>query len=138
MTLSIIIPAYNAESFIGDTIENLLINFPNDEIVVINDGSTDKTLERINNYNNKITIINHLKNEGKGAALTSGFKIAKGEVIIFTDADLPYGIDNIKDMYNCLANTDSDVVIAYRKRFRENFFRHMTHLGINTIIQILF
>jgi glycosyltransferase involved in cell wall biosynthesis len=138
MNLTIIIPAYNAEKFIEKTIEELLINFHDDEIIIINDGSTDKTLEKLQKYNDKIVIINHLKNEGKGSAIQDGFKKAIGEVVIFTDADLPYGIDNIKDMYNCLSNTDNDIVIAYRTKFRENFFRHITHMGINIMIQILF
>jgi len=138
MNLTIIIPAYNAEKFIEKSIEELLVNFPSEEIIIINDGSLDQTLAKLQKYEGKIVIINHLKNEGKGAAIQNGFKIAKGEVIVFTDADLPYGIDNIKDIYNCLSNTDNDIVIAYRTKFRENFFRHITHMGINTMIQILF
>ncbi len=138
MNLSIIIPAYNAEKFIEKTIEELIVNFPEQEIIVVNDGSLDKTLEIIENYKEKIIIINQEKNMGKGFAIRSGFEKASGEIVVFTDADLPYGIDNIKDIYNCLINTDNDLVIAYRKKFKESFFRHITHMGINTIIQILF
>jgi glycosyltransferase involved in cell wall biosynthesis len=138
MKLTIIIPAYNAEKFIEKTVEELLINFPEGEIIVINDGSTDKTLEKLQTFDEKIILINHLKNQGKGFAIQNGFKQATGDIIIFTDADLPYGIDNIKDMYSCLKETDNEIMIAYRKTFRENFFRHITHIGINMIIQILF
>jgi dolichyl-phosphate beta-glucosyltransferase len=138
MNLTILIPAYNAEKFIEKTVEELLINFSDEEIIVINDGSTDKTLEKLQGFQDRIIIINHLKNEGKGLAIQNGFKKSTGEFVVFTDADLPYGIDNIKDMYNCLKETDNDLVIAYRKTFRENFFRHITHMGINIMIQVLF
>ncbi len=138
MKLSIIIPAYNAEKLIEKTIEELLTNFANEEIIIVNDGSLDKTLEVVKKYQEKVTIINHEKNMGKGRAIRSGFEKANGDIIIFTDADLPYGVENIFDIYNCLQNTDNDLVIAYRKKFRESFFRHITHMGINTIIQILF
>jgi len=138
MNLSIIIPAYNSGQFIEKNIETLLNNFSGSEIIIVNDGSTDDTLNKISNYQEKIVIINHSKNYGKGKALRSGFKIASKDIIIFTDADLPYGIENIKIMYDMLARNEGDVIIGYRTDFKENFWRHATHWGINIIIQTLF
>src|SRR5574343_532478 len=94
MNLSIIIPAYNAENFINNTLEKIISSFPESEIIVINDGSNDKTLEKLQGYDN-IKVINHEKNVGKGMALRSGFDLASKDFIIFTDADLPYGVENI-------------------------------------------
>lgn len=137
MDLSIVIPAYNAEDFIENTINQLITSFPESEIIIVNDGSQDKTLAKINNYTN-IKTINHEDNLGKGKALQDGFGLASKNFIIFTDADLPYGVDNIKKIYNKLQNDNCDIVIGYRTKFKESFFRHLTHIGINTIIQFLF
>jgi len=90
-SLSLIIPAYNEESVIGQKIENTLsLQYPRDrlEIIIISDGSSDKTNEIINSYqhpNLKCNILN--KNIGKSAALMTGVKIAHGEIIVLTDAD---------------------------------------------------
>lgn len=138
MNLSIIIPAYNAEQFIQDNIRNLLNQFNSSEIIVINDGSIDKTLEKLETFGNKIKLINHPKNFGKGAAIRSGFLASTGEIVIFTDADLPYGIDNVIKLYQRLQNSSDDIVIGYRHCFQEGFIRHLTHLAINMIIQLLF
>jgi len=138
MNLTIIIPAYNAESFIENTIEQLLNNFNGSEIIIINDGSKDKTLEKIQKYESKIKIINHTNNLGKGMAIRNGFDIATNDNIIFTDADLPYGIENMQKMYGILENNDNSMVIGYRKYFKENLWRHMTHIGMNIAIQFLF
>jgi dolichyl-phosphate beta-glucosyltransferase len=137
MDLSIIIPAYNAENFIDNTINKLISSFPESEIIIINDGSQDRTLDKINNYSN-IKVINHTENLGKGKSLQDGFKLTSKKFIIFTDADLPYGIDNIKKVYDKLENNACDIVVGYRTKFKESFFRHLTHIGINVIIQFLF
>ncbi|MDD3808480.1 MAG: glycosyltransferase family 2 protein [Candidatus Pacebacteria bacterium] len=137
MDLSIVIPAYNAEKFIDNTINQLISSFPESEIIVINDGSQDKTLDKINNYTN-IKVINHTENLGKGRSLQDGFKTASKNFIVFTDADLPYGIDNIKKIYAKLENNTCDIVVGYRTKFKESLFRHLTHIGINMIIQFLF
>lgn len=137
MNLSIIIPAYNAENFINNTLEKIISSFPESEIIVINDGSNDKTLEKLQGYDN-IKVINHEKNVGKGMALRSGFDLASKDFIIFTDADLPYGVENINKIYTLLSEGAGDVVIGYRKNFKEGFFRHITHLSVNIIIQVLF
>ena len=136
MNLTIIIPAYNAENFIINTLEKIITEFPGSEVIVINDGSKDKTLEKIQSFSNT-EIINHEENMGKGMALRSGFNLATKDFIIFTDADLPYGVENIKKIYNILIN-GGDVAIGYRRKFHEGFIRHITHLSVNIIIQFLF
>lgn len=138
MNLTIIVPTYNAESFIQTTIDKLLLNFDGSEIIVVNDGSKDKTSEKIKKYQDRIKIVEHSINQGKGKALRNGFQVSTKDIIIFTDADLPYGIDNIRKIYDNLINDKCDVAIGYRQNFKENFWRHLTHVGINVIIQFLF
>ncbi|MFA6888239.1 MAG: glycosyltransferase [Candidatus Woesearchaeota archaeon] len=90
-TISIIMSAYNEEDSIGASIESLqTINYPKElyEIIVVNDGSTDKTAELVQRYTSKnIKFINNLKNKGKAACLNQGIATAHGEFIACMDAD---------------------------------------------------
>lgn len=87
--VSVIIPAYNEEYNIKHCLESILnVDYPKDklEIIVVNDGSTDRTLEILESYP-RIKIINFTKNMGVGAARNSGIENAKGEILLFLDAD---------------------------------------------------
>ena len=101
--LSIIIPAYNIESYIGRCLESLSVQtYKNLEIIVVDDGSTDNTLSIIKEYcnkDNRIKVI-HKKNEGVSVARLTGMKKASGEYIGFVDGD-----DIVeKDMFEFLMN----------------------------------
>ena len=88
--VSIIVPAYNEEKSIGQTIESILkSNYPSKllEILVVDDGSKDKTLEIIKKYKSKIVKVFSKTNGGKGSALNLGIKKSTGEIIITLDAD---------------------------------------------------
>ena len=90
--LSIIIPAYNAEKYINECIDSILKNSQKSlnqtEIIVINDGSTDHTLEKLEKYKEYKNIhIYTTKNQGVSAARNYGIKLAKGNWITFIDAD---------------------------------------------------
>ena len=90
--LSIIIPAYNAQKYINECIDSILRNSQNSlsqtEIIIINDGSTDRTLEKLKKYKEYKNIhIYTTKNQGVSAARNYGIKLAKGDWITFIDAD---------------------------------------------------
>lgn len=89
MLLSIIVPAYNVEKYIYRCIESLLNQKSNDyEVVVVNDGSTDKTAEIIEkNFKDKIIYIAKEKNTGLSDTRNVGMKAANGEYVIFVDGD---------------------------------------------------
>lgn len=87
-TVSAIIPVFDEEKNIARIIKFLLKNSSINEIICVNDGSTDKSLEILNKFRTKIKIINYKKNHGKGHALAKGVKKAKSEIILFLDADL--------------------------------------------------
>ncbi len=88
--ISVIIPCYNVENYLDKCIESILTQTLSDiEIICINDGSEDNSLELLNNYassDKRFTIINK-KNEGVGIARNTGLAIAKGEYIYFVDPD---------------------------------------------------
>ena len=90
--LSIIIPVYNAEQYIKPCLDSILQNskesLSKTEIIVINDGSTDKTLKILESYNQHKNIkIHTIKNQGVSAARNLGISLAKGEWVTFIDAD---------------------------------------------------
>ena len=94
MKLSVIIPVYNEEKTIEEVIEKVR-NVPVEkEIIVVDDGSTDRTVNILKKIESKnyedVKIIFKKKNEGKGSAIREGFKKVKGDVVVIQDADLEY------------------------------------------------
>lgn len=86
-TISIVIPAYNAEKFIGDAVDSALAQtYRNREVIVIDDGSDDGTLEILRQYRERIRVITQ-ENQGTANACNAGVAAATGEWIAFLDAD---------------------------------------------------
>ena len=142
MQLSLIIPAYNEEKLIKGTISGLVSYLDKKgyswEIIVADDGSSDKTSQIVESFKNpKVKLVSLANNRGKGAALKAGFLKAEGEYQIFSDADLSVPIETIEPFMQKLK--DYDVVIASRRVkgaeikvhqpwFRENMGRVFTLL----------
>jgi cellulose synthase/poly-beta-1,6-N-acetylglucosamine synthase-like glycosyltransferase len=109
--LSIIVPAYNEKSSIARCIESLLTQDYRGakEIIVVNDGSTDNTADIVAQY--PVTLLNLKKNVGKASALNEGIKVARGDIILFSDGDSNMCSDALTSMIRCFsANPDVDVV----------------------------
>ena len=123
MDLSIIIPLYNESesivelnSSILSVISNSKINY---EIIYIDDGSKDKSWDKIleiSNNNSKIQGYKFLKNYGKSMALSAGFSKAKGNVVITMDADLQDDPNEIIPLYNLICENDFDLVSGWKKK----------------------
>jgi len=106
MKVSIIIPTYNAQKTIKKAINSILKqNFSKKdfEIIVVNDGSTDKTLEILKSYGKQIKIINQ-KNQRAVKAANKGFKKAKGKYVIKLDADDYFKSNILKEMLRIFDN----------------------------------
>jgi glucosyl-3-phosphoglycerate synthase len=86
MTVSVIIPAFNEEKTVGNVVKVIKSLNYIDEIIVVDDGSSDRTFQVAEDAG--ATAIKHFKNRGKGAAIKTGFKNSKGDIIVFLDADI--------------------------------------------------
>ena len=113
--ISIIIPAYNAEKYINECIDSILKNSKESlnqtEIIVINDGSTDRTLKKLEKYKeNNIIHVYTTKNQGVSAARNYGIKLAKGDWITFIDADDKV-TEGFVDLLRLNTNKETSLVI---------------------------
>lgn len=97
MKVSVIIPAYNEESDIADCLKSLKEqSYKNFEIIVVDDGSTDNTLEIIKKFKN-ITVLKQ-NHKGPGLARNLGARNAEGEILVFIDADMTFDKDYLKNL----------------------------------------
>lgn len=112
--LSIIIPAYNVEEYIGACIDSILSqSYENYEVIVIDDGSSDRTVEIVREYSKKDTRVKLLqqKNSGPLMARNIGIECASGDYILFMDSDDMY---KTSDALGIIAGKCKDVdVVAY-------------------------
>lgn len=119
--ISVIIPVYNGEKYIAKCIESLLEQTLSDiEVIVINDGSQDRTLSIINQYSQKdprVKVIDKV-NEGVSVARNAALSIAKGEWIAFSDADDFYYADGLKLLYSCAIKTKTKMVLGNANRIK--------------------
>ena len=128
--LSVFFPAYNEEVALKETIEKadkILKKIAEEyEILIINDGSKDKTREiadQLAKENKRIRVIHHSQNRGYGAALKSGFYQAKYSWIVFTDADGQFDFSEITKFFETQEKTGADLVIGYYLKRRVPFYR---------------
>ncbi|MGL5314251.1 MAG: glycosyltransferase family 2 protein [Peptostreptococcaceae bacterium] len=113
--ISIIIPAYNEENKIKDTLESIKNIETISEVIVVDDGSSDKTTEKASQVkSDKIKVFKLDKNRGKGYALNYGLKIAmeKADIIGFLDGDLGSSSNEVKKLITPILNNEADVIIA--------------------------
>lgn len=142
--ISIIIPVYNASAFISNTIYNLLAQEVEKELLLVNDGSTDNSLNILNDYAQKYSCIKVLNqtNQGVSSARNHAIEVAQGEFLIFVDSDdllEPGTLQKCLNIYH--ANNDIDCVVFTYKCCKPNLFVFDTKLykksGLYTIEQWL-
>lgn len=116
--VSVIVPAYNEEKVIGSTVERLLESDHSDlEIIVVDDGSQDRTSEVVHNRfgNDPRVVLLRVPNGGKANALNAGLKLARGEIIVALDADTQFQIDTIARLVRWFADENVGAVAGNAK-----------------------
>lgn len=137
LKLSILIPVYNEAKYVANLLEDLFSLDMNVEVIAINDGSSDGTLDTLNKFCSRgLKVISHKKNFGKGEAIKTGLKEASGDIILIQDADLEY---NPKDYQKLLAPfLDRDASVVYGMRLsRRHLQKYPIHYLGNKLVTLL-
>jgi len=118
MNIDVIIPCYNEENTIEIIILESIKNLSSkDNLIIVDDGSTDKSnfiLRKLENKFSNINLIKHEKNFGKGAAIQTALKRVQNEIVIIQDSDLEYDPSEYKKLINPLLKLNADVVYGSR------------------------
>lgn len=132
--VSIIVPAYNAEDYIGETIQSVLKqSYENWELLLVDDESTDGTKEIIQKYLNDPRIkYFYKKNGGQGSARNLGIKKARGDYLAFLDADDLWDVDKLKTQIKVFSENKVSLVFSKLRRIGKNGKYQNTDLGSGT------
>ena len=143
MKLSVVIPIYNEKETlikILEKVEEANTLGLEKEIILVDDGSTDGTLDILKTLENGYQIIYHEKNLGKGAAIKNGFRAATGDFILIQDADLEYNPQNYPQLLRPILENKADVVFGSRnlqKNPTDNFSFYLGRRITNLFLNIL-
>lgn len=119
-TISIIIPAYNAEKFIGETLDSVLSQtYQNFELIIIDDGSNDNTFSILEDYREKFKQINvyQQKNQGQSATRNKALDYVNGDYIMFLDADDILVSDCLEKLLDLIKKENADIAICGYEKF---------------------
>lgn len=127
MRISLCVPMYNESSIIAATARELhkymTEHFGDDfEIIFADDGSRDGSAEIVRSLDlSGVRVVGYEKNQGKGCAVRCGVLASKGDIVLFTDADLAYGTDIIEQASDILERGEYEVLVASRAKHREGY-----------------
>ncbi|HLB60436.1 MAG TPA: glycosyltransferase [Patescibacteria group bacterium] len=126
LSVSAIVPAYNEEKNIAGVLSVLTKSPMIDEVIAVNDGSTDRTADIIRSFPS-VTDVSFRKNHGKGHAIASGIGRARGDIVLFIDADLVNLTErHIRRFVNPLLEKNADGVIGYMDKLSDKVFRPLS------------
>ncbi|NND75548.1 MAG: glycosyltransferase family 2 protein [Ilumatobacter sp.] len=141
--LSVVIPCYNEQGTVTQLVDRVLASPLTAQVVIVDDGSTDGTRDRLAEISNPaVTVLLHDRNQGKGAALRTGFAAASATYVIVQDADLEYDPAEYERMIGPLESGRADVV--YGSRFvssephRVLYFWHSVGNRLLTLMSNMF
>jgi glycosyltransferase involved in cell wall biosynthesis len=141
--ISIVLPAYNEEeniiAAVASATEVAGRLFADHEVIVVDDGSTDRTAEvteQLIARDSRIRLIRHPRNRGYGEALRSGFSAAGTELVFFTDADNQFDLNELDRFLPWIEKVD--VVAGYRQNRQDRTMRRINGLAWNLLVRALF
>ena len=144
-TLSVVIPVYNEVEFVETLVQKVLAAVPEieKEILLVDDGSTDGTRDVLKKMEDppRIRVKLHERNQGKGAALRTGFDMAEGDIVVIQDADLEYDPQDFPRLLAPILEGKADVVFGSRfggETHRVLFFWHYVGNRLLTTLSNMF
>lgn len=145
-SVSVVIPAYNEESYIEKCVTALESELSaiasNFEIIVVNDGSVDRTaeiLERLRRSRPYLQVVHHDANRGLGRTLRSGFERCRKDVTFYSDADLPFDFFELGRALRVMDLKSADVIAGFRHdRTDEGLRRIVYSFAYNWLIRLVF
>ncbi len=144
MKVSVVIPVYNESATVEELIRRVREVAVAAEIVVVDDGSTDQTAERLERLaaSGDLRVLRHPRNRGKGAALRTGFAAASGDVVLVQDADLEYDPRDYPRLLQPILDGRADVVFGSRfvggESHRVLYFWHSVGNRLLTLLSNVF
>jgi glycosyltransferase involved in cell wall biosynthesis len=131
MKLSVIMPVYNEERTIQEIVRRVLSVPLEKELVIVDDGSRDRTPEILKGYAGRpeITVLMHERNQGKGAAIRTAIRAATGDMIVIQDADLEYDPADYPALVKPIVEGSADVVYGSRFLGLHRAFLFYHYLG---------
>jgi glycosyltransferase involved in cell wall biosynthesis len=142
-SFSLVLPAHNEaeniEPVVARALEVLPRFFDQFEIIVVNDGSRDRTgeiIDRLATEDPRIRTVHHVKNRGYGGALTSGFKASTGDHVMFMDADRQFDIADIEILYPFIRS--HEIVAGFRMMRQDELHRRVFAETFNLVVRVLF
>ncbi len=143
--LSIIIPVYNEEKIVAQSLPPIFNLKITKQVIIVNDGSTDETLKIIKNLESQysFTLINQTLNKGKGAAIRRGLEEIRGDYFIIYDADSEYNAGDVTMMFDYInkENNLSKKLVLYGSRFLEKSelsFHYIVNTFLTKLTNFLF
>ncbi len=129
--LSVVMPVYNERATIEAIVRRVLAVPQRVELIVVDDGSTDGTRERLQALQAELgfRLVQQPRNQGKGAAVRAGFELLTGEIVIIQDADLEYSPEEYPALTELICSGRADVVFGSRFLGRHRVFLFTHYLG---------
>ena len=134
-SVSIILPAKNEADNLDRLLPVLRKNFPEEEIIVVNDGSSDNTVEICNRH--QVTVITHVYSMGNGAAIKTGARNAKGDILMFMDADGQHNPDDINRLLEKIHDGYDMAVGARQINTHASLIRRIGNTVYNRLASIM-
>ena len=129
--VSVIVPVHNTEKYLKQCLDSLINQTLKDiEIICVDDGSTDSSLQILQQYSSKdhrLKVISQ-KREGAGSARNKGLAVARGKYLSFLDSDDFFELDMLEQMYNCSEKYNTDIVICKSRTFNNGYFKDQNNI----------